>query len=65
MRKRRNTLSLLTIVLAAFTLIFTGCGSKGSTQGSDSSDQSASAKTKIVIATGGMPKPFTYVNDKN
>lgn len=66
MRKRRiNTLSLLTIILVAFTLIFTGCGSKGNASGSDSPNQSADAKTKIVIATGGMPKPFTYVNDKN
>lgn len=27
--------------------------------------ESTAAKTKIVIATGGMPKPFSYVNDKN
>lgn len=85
MRNRKvKALSMLTAILATFTLVFTGCGSRNNSsqdpasqspaaQSSDvqQSDDTAStgsteaSKTKIVIATGGMPKPFSYVNDKN
>lgn len=65
-KNRLNGITKVGILLTAAALIFTGCGSAGSTgqdQGADSQDNTA--RTKIVIATGGMPKPFSYVNPNN
>ncbi|MGL4107570.1 transporter substrate-binding domain-containing protein [Clostridium sp. LP20] len=48
-----------TILTLAVGII--GCGSKADSNSSNSNND----KSKIVVATGGSPKPFTYVNDKN
>lgn len=69
-----KSLLLLATLTTSLVLALTGCGSSSSeAQKSTSSTAASSAassstaadRTKIVIATGGMPKPFTYVNDKN
>lgn len=64
MKKKINkkVVILTTIVL---TLIFAivGCGQKNDT--SSSKNSTGEAKKKIVIATGGMPKPFSYVDSDN
>lgn len=72
----RRAASLAT-VLAAAALLFAGCSaqtassSAASSASSESSSSASSAasssgqKTKVVVATGGMPKPFSYVDSNN
>ncbi|WP_019555061.1 transporter substrate-binding domain-containing protein [Propionispira raffinosivorans] len=50
------SLLLVGIILAA------GCGSD---QAASSGNKDGSARKKIVVATGGQPKPFSYVNENN
>jgi len=69
---RKKFLSLIAAVVTTAILV-TGCSSAAnSSSASPAANASASsavsqstAKTKIAIATGGAPKPFTYVNDQN
>lgn len=65
MKKRWRKLGL---GMAAITLLagLVACGSNNSSEKSgDATNNTSSEKRKIVIATGGAPKPFSYVNDKN
>lgn len=76
-----KTVSLFIATLLALSLLLTACGqSTQTTQASASPSAAASssasaapaspspsptAVTKITVATGGMPKPFSYVDDNN
>lgn len=62
-KKKMKGITKVGILLTAAALIFTGCGSAASTGQEQGAENTA--KTKIVIATGGMPKPFSYVNPNN
>lgn len=69
-KKRLISLITATVVTA---LLVSGCSSSTATSTPSSAAGAASstagsqpaAKTKITIATGGAPKPFTFVNDQN
>ncbi|MNB72027.1 L-cystine-binding protein TcyA precursor [compost metagenome] len=52
--------------IAALALMagLAACGNNSSNK-EEANSTSTGAKTKITIATGGMPKPFSYVNDNN
>ncbi|MBY9081435.1 transporter substrate-binding domain-containing protein [Paenibacillus sp. HN-1] len=52
--------------MAALVLMtgLAACGNNSSNK-EEAKSASTGAKTKITIATGGMPKPFSYVNDNN
>ncbi|WP_040952441.1 transporter substrate-binding domain-containing protein [Gorillibacterium massiliense] len=56
----------LGLILAASALLLTAaaCGDTKSSASEDSGS-AKTAKTAVHIATGGSPKPFSFVNDKN
>lgn len=54
----------LGIVAATLTLALVACGNeKAAEKGNTTANNTQ--KTKITIATGGNPKPFSYLNDNN
>lgn len=55
--------TILTTILMILVFSITGCGQKNSANSSNSG--AGDAKKKIIIATGGMPKPFSYVDSNN
>ncbi len=55
--------TILTTILMILVFSITGCGQKNSANSSNSG--AGEAKKKIIIATGGMPKPFSYVDSNN
>ncbi|MHA7964275.1 transporter substrate-binding domain-containing protein [Paenibacillus sp. CAU 1782] len=54
----------LGMIALTLTLALAACGSDTTTGKADDTN-SDTAKTKITIATGGNPKPFSYLNDNN
>ncbi|AGF55168.1 transporter substrate-binding domain-containing protein [Clostridium saccharoperbutylacetonicum] len=64
MKKRINKkLGILITVLLTLAFTMVSCGQKNDASTSKSSN--GEAKKKITIATGGMPKPFSYVDSSN
>lgn len=55
--------TILTTILMILVFSITGCGQKNSANSSNSG--AGDVKKKIIIATGGMPKPFSYVDSNN
>jgi polar amino acid transport system substrate-binding protein len=79
-RTASRIFTFATVITASMALVLAGCGAKesngaggassaapaGTTAAAASTAPSApAAKTKIKVATGGSPRPFSYVNDKN
>ncbi|MBP2650088.1 MAG: tcyJ [Firmicutes bacterium] len=56
----KSKLVILITVLMAVIMAVAGCASDSSTQSNGST-----SKKKIIVATGGQPKPFSYVDEKN
>jgi polar amino acid transport system substrate-binding protein len=54
----------LGIVVATLTLALVACGSEKEAEKGNTTANNTK-KTKITIATGGNPKPFSYLNDNN
>ncbi|WP_459480733.1 transporter substrate-binding domain-containing protein [Clostridium saccharoperbutylacetonicum] len=64
MKKRINKkLGILITVLLPLAFTMVSCGQKN--DASTSKSGTGEAKKKITIATGGMPKPFSYVDSSN
>jgi len=70
---RKKAIRLI-VAIATTAILVSGCSSPKASESAASSSAAAAtsavsstgtAKTKIAIATGGAPKPFTYVNDQN
>jgi polar amino acid transport system substrate-binding protein len=55
---KQNLLLILTLI--SVMVIATGCGSSSNKQAT----KDTTVKTKIIVATAALPKPFTFVNDK-
>lgn len=76
-RTTSRVLALAAVVTASMALVLAGCGSQNNGSGSSAasaapggtaaaaSSTAPAAKTKIAVATGGAPRPFSYVNEKN
>lgn len=64
---KKNKIVWWSAILLTLTLTLSGCGSKADEGGSadQSKDQDTAKVTEIVVGTSGMPRPFTYINDKN
>lgn len=68
---RKTSIKIVTVLAALFaslTLVLAGCASTNANTApkeASAASGAASAKTKITIATGGAPRPFSYVNTKN
>lgn len=63
--KLSKKILLLITIATSLLLVLSGCASQNSSNSGTSTSAPAAAKTKIVVATSGNPKPFTYVNEKN
>jgi ABC-type amino acid transport/signal transduction systems, periplasmic component/domain len=61
--RKIRTISVLTAMIFLFGLILSGCSAKNST--AENTAAQAANKIKITVATGGQPKPFSYVDANN
>lgn len=61
--KINKKLGILITILLTVAFAIVGCGQKSDT--SDSKSSNGEAKKKIIVATGGMPKPFSFVDSNN
>ena len=61
--KINKKLGILVTILLTVAFAIVGCGQKSDTSTSKSSTEQA--KKKIIVATGGMPKPFSFVDSNN
>jgi len=57
--KTVKSIAAIMAIVALAATAFLGCSKKSAANGS------ASDKIKITVATGGQPKPFSFVDDKN
>lgn len=61
--RKIKTISVLTAMIFLFGLILSGCSAKNSA--AENTAAPAANKIKITVATGGQPKPFSYVDANN
>jgi polar amino acid transport system substrate-binding protein len=61
--KVNKKLGILVTILVTVAFAIVGCGQKSDANSSKSSTEQA--KKKIIVATGGMPKPFSFVDSNN
>jgi len=61
--KINKKLGILVTILLTVSFAIVGCGQKSDANSSKSSTEQA--KKKIIVATGGMPKPFSFVDSNN
>jgi polar amino acid transport system substrate-binding protein len=61
--KINKKLGILITILLTVSFAIVGCGQKSDANSSKSSTEQA--KKKIIVATGGMPKPFSFVDSNN
>lgn len=61
--KINKKLGILVTILVTVAFAIVGCGQKSDANSSKSSTEQA--KKKIIVATGGMPKPFSFVDSNN